>query len=708
MPILLDNLLTKPIGLVEVGDMVMGWIGDTRFHNTPTGRNGFTESKYRKWDKATVTQVNKRQAEVFEVTLSDGSKVYCTADHHWFTGYAGDLEYLPLIGKRKPLKRLTQFRIPLVEQKNFTDEYKIGYLRGFAEGDGCWMPQKSWRIACKDQEVLYRYKEFLESLGYSAGCPTAFAPYDNMGSLYFKTGDSVNELLNGLDIESLEYWKGWLSGIYDAEGNTPARLDRKTPEAFRISQYKSVNTLTYNRIERALRLFGFGFVQEEKAIRVVGGRTEMARFIQLTQPCVERKRNPLIGCTQKGLLQKQNIVSIVSVGIDTVVSLTTSTGNYVVGGFLSSNCFANLNKPDRTADVKALQAQLRNFQDQENLTAHLLQQKYPVLISNRVDPFATSNYQLTLPTLEALTLHDIPVVIQTRGGRGIDEALQILKNKPSVWYISISQTDEYIRKQIEPGGTSLEARYELIQRLQEQGHTVVVGVNPLVPEWIEEDVLLKKLQLAGIKHIWIGRLHFNTDQINNMTPKEKAAIGATLLHRSKKRGLVGTDKEFHDLFLDKANKLGIHVYHGGISKESLFFSPYHKTYPGKTFPTTQDFINHIWNTKKDGDFVRISDFMDFMLPKLPKGSWPLRDYLASTTRIWKQGKILPKMTYEELLYMFWNNPDLKRNLSIFPNFAFAGSIENGQFEYFADKYDDESLVIHFSHKELTSKEIIYQ
>src|SRR4051812_27633493 len=83
-----------------------------------------------------------------------------------------------------------------------------------------------------------------------------------------------------------------------------------------------------------------------------------------------------------------------------------------------SYCFANLNSPSRSFDLKEFQAQLKGIYSNSSLVSHLLRERYPVVISNLVDPFATSNYGVAIPIIEMLTDLGVPVTIQTRGGRG--------------------------------------------------------------------------------------------------------------------------------------------------------------------------------------------------------------------------------------------------------------------------------------------------
>src|SRR6266571_9390 len=75
-----------------------------------------------------------------------------------------------------------------------------------------------------------------------------------------------------------------------------------------------------------------------------------------------------------------------------------------------------------------------------------------------------------IPIMEMMTNMGIPIMIQTRGGRGIDDVLSFLPK--SMWYISIPILDDDIRKQVEPAAPSIESRFQLIDKLKAAGHEV--------------------------------------------------------------------------------------------------------------------------------------------------------------------------------------------------------------------------------------------
>ena len=143
---------------------------------------------------------------------------------------------------------------------------------------------------------------------------------------------------------------------------------------------------------------------------------------------------------------------------------------------------------------------LSDYQNRNTLEATLLKQCYPVLLSNRVDPFANSNWFQSLPVIEAMTDLGIPIAFQTKGGKGIDDVLDMVS--PSAWYVSIAMLDDSIRQRIEPGAPTIESRFELLEKLVDRGHVPTVGLNPWVPEWCplsDVEKILERLQGIGVK-----------------------------------------------------------------------------------------------------------------------------------------------------------------------------------------------------------------
>lgn len=117
----------------------------------------------------------------------------------------------------------------------------------------------------------------------------------------------------------------WLSGLYDGEGTWPF-----------IAQCESHNPQVHARIKSALRLLGFDYRQTPTGYYVKGGRQAVVDFINkgsITRQ--DRLIHALHGSLNRS---KVRVVSCHSLGIQEVMSMETTSGNYVAWGLASKNC----------------------------------------------------------------------------------------------------------------------------------------------------------------------------------------------------------------------------------------------------------------------------------------------------------------------------------------------------------------------------------
>lgn len=118
----------------------------------------------------------------------------------------------------------------------------------------------------------------------------------------------------------------YIAGIYDGEGT----------QSF-IAQSMSYNTAIYTRIMDSLRILEIPFTIEKMGIRMRGGRDTTNKMINWIKPV------KLDWWLQKRLVTQLNrtgdkVISCKHLGSGEVVSMQTSTGNYVAWGYASKNC----------------------------------------------------------------------------------------------------------------------------------------------------------------------------------------------------------------------------------------------------------------------------------------------------------------------------------------------------------------------------------
>ncbi len=390
------------------------------------------------------------------------------------------------------------------------------------------------------------------------------------------------------------------------------------------------------------------------------------------------------------------------------MSLQTYSGEFTISPIpleLSMNycshkcayCFANLNQPGRTFDAKGTIDKIRNSGKSKSLTAHLLNNKYPILLSNRVDPFAQSNYKQAIPLIEILQKNGNPISFQTKGGNGIDDAIQIVDK--SHWYISISFSNDELRKKIEPGATTITQRFELIRKLKENGHSVSIGLNPVIEDWLplsDYEELIKIFKELGIKDIWCETLHLNPKQIKNLSDKEFINIGESVINEAKKRHTKIFDSYYQYLVEDMFEN-GFNVFSMGQPFKSSYFNNSHEIYKGKTLKTTQDFINHCFDNYEDGQEIRFSDYYQFMKSDFYEMSFSEVDGYAYriARNVYKRNIEKPFKRLKDVLFWYWDNIDVSKSLFNNPLFSVVSYEENKKIIPYLCK-DNGTLIYKFN------------
>lgn len=154
---------------------------------------------------------------------------------------------------------------------------------------------------------------------------------------------------------------GWLSGFYDGEGTVS--ICRKDDPHYRnsarigIFQGSGRNAPLCEKLEVALRQFGFDFTYSEderkpkkdapcygyRAYTLRGDTLPlMQRFLHVVRPTKWRDRIIQGAYGAKFITGRERVVSIEPDGEEDVFALETTTGNYIVWGFASSNSAGQL------------------------------------------------------------------------------------------------------------------------------------------------------------------------------------------------------------------------------------------------------------------------------------------------------------------------------------------------------------------------------
>lgn len=353
-------------------------------------------------------------------------------------------------------------------------------------------------------------------------------------------------------------------------------------------------------------------------------------------------------------------------------------------------CFANLNNPDRHTKIKQainLISELwhtdeRSQFKRKTYAAHLLREGYAVTLSNHVDPLANSNWFQALPMIEMLLNMNIPISLMTRFGKPdhTQALFDLISDRPTAIYSSIPTLNPDIARKCEPGAPLPEQRLEYIRKAIAQGHPVNVGINPIIPGWIDDpDGMAKLLAEIGVWGVCLGKLHLSKNQLQHMSDRERANLGDRALTAAQRPGKSLEMSELYDAVRAACKAHGLQVYSAQQGDRSDFFK-HEKTVVPRSFPLMQDFVNYCHDTKQEGDLIFCDEWLDFFEPRLPQGKWSLRDHLnAMVVPAALNGKNIPQqMTYRELLWHCWRHAETIYCPANVDCFAWAGDRASGK------------------------------
>jgi DNA repair photolyase len=521
-PILMADGRTRMLEQLEVGDRIIG-----------TLRLG----RYRRYAETEVLDRWVSIKPAFRVTLEDGTELIASGDHRYLTnrGWKNvvnnasgpDRAHLTTNNKLMGVGAFESAPI-------YSSDYKRGYLCGMVRGDGLIRSPRrredgkrdaghQFRLALVDLDALRRAKLYLAD-GDVATREGAFAPAADgtraMSAIYAHSRgkiERVRDLIAWPISPTAEWRKGFLAGIFDAEGSCGV-------QALRIANTdcELVDWTTF-----CLRRFGFSFVVERTKnengcmyVRLRGGLKERLRFFHLTDPAIRRK------CGIEGMALKSDaklkVESIEPLGrAMPLYDITTGTGDFIANGVVSHNCFA---RPTHTyLDFNAG----RDFEKEivvkvnapEVLRAELAKPSWKrehVAIGTNTDPYqwVEGRYRLMPEIWEALLESDTPCSVLTKSPlllRDIEIMKRLAERVGFTAALSVPTIDEQAWRSTEPHTPHPRKRLEAVAELNRAGIPTGVLVAPLIPGVNDDPAQVEEIvelaTQAGATHINAITLH---------------------------------------------------------------------------------------------------------------------------------------------------------------------------------------------------------
>ena len=525
-PILMADGRTRPLAELQPGDEIYG-----------TVRRG----SYRRYVRTTVLAHWQTVKPAYRVTLEDGTQLVSSGDHRFLS----DRGWKHVVGAEAgPLQRphLTTSN-KLMGVGGFAEppkpgaDYRRGYLCGMIRGDGTihqgrhqrangsMYHLRQFRLALTDQEALDRSRTYLSRLGVACTefvFTNATATRRQLTAIRCGGLDNVGFirwLVGWPDEPSLDWRKGFLAGVFDAEGSYSRGI-------LRIS---STDPDLLAWLGSSLHELGFTFAAEQVSrdrakpltcYRLTGGLPEVLRFFLTTDPAITRKRS--IDGTALKSNARLGVVSIEPLGLDLpMYDVTTGTGDFVANGVVSHNCFARNSHTylDLDAghdfDSKIVVKVNAPALVRRELNSRKWQGEH-IAMGTNVDVYqrAEGKYQLMPGILQALLDARNPYSILTKGTlilRDLDLLLASAEVTDVGLSVSVGCADDDLWRTVEPGTPSPRRRLGVCATLSEHGLRCGVLMGPVVPFLSDSpaqlDSTVRQIAEAGATHVTPIVLH---------------------------------------------------------------------------------------------------------------------------------------------------------------------------------------------------------
>jgi DNA repair photolyase len=493
-PILMADGQHRKLADLEVGDAIYGTV---------------QRGQYRRYVHTTVLAKWTSMRSAYRVTLENGTELITSGDHRFLTSRG----WKHVIGAEQGSLQRPHLTTglsmvgtgPFVPQPAETPEYRRGYLCGLIRGDGhlgsyCYTrPGRAidevhrFRLALADAEALRRASDYLDRFGVSttefafAGATDNYRAITAIRTQARRNVEQIAELVSWPTLASVSWRKGFLAGIFDAEGG-------RNDLALRITNCdEQIIGWTADSLER----FGFDVAYDRTrnpngltSVRVRGGLSEHLRFFHLTDPAITRKRS--IEGQMVKTFERLRITSVESLGLRMpMYDITTGTGDFIANGVVSHNCFARPTHKYLDFDAG------RDFEREivvkvnapEVLRVELAKpswKKEHVALGTNTDPYqwVEGRYRLMEGIWEAMRDFANPCSVLTKSPlllRDLPLMLEIAQRAGFSACLSIPTLDEKAWRATEPHTPNPRARLEAVAELNRAGIPTGVLIAPLMP-----------------------------------------------------------------------------------------------------------------------------------------------------------------------------------------------------------------------------------
>jgi len=490
-PILMGDGTHKPMEKLLAGDTVYGTV---------------RTNKYRQYSRTTVLAMWTTVKPAFRITLADGTELIASGDHRFLSNRGW--KHVTASGRGQQDRPHLTMRNSLVGTGGFapqpteTSQYRRGYLAGMIRGDGHigeYLYKRGnravraggFRLALVDLEALWRTRAYLREEGVETNhriFQVAAGNRREAQSIYTGLGraERIEELIEWPVMPSLDWLRGFLAGIFDAEGSRShfvLRIANTDPEILRWIDVAARRLGFDTSVDRSSNANGLA------SIRIRGGLSEHLRFFHLTDPAIGRKRS-IEGQVVKTVTNLR-VESIEPIGELPLYDITTGTGDFIANGVVSHNCFARPTHEylDFNAGRDFEREIVVKVNAPERLRVELSRPSWQgehVALGTNTDPYqwVEGRYELMPGIWEAFRDARNPCSVLTKSPLLLrDLALMRELNAVTEFSaaLSIPTIDRNAWRETEPRSPNPRARLEAVAELRRAGIRTGVLVAPLMP-----------------------------------------------------------------------------------------------------------------------------------------------------------------------------------------------------------------------------------
>jgi DNA repair photolyase len=494
--VLMANGRTKPLAEIRPGDRICGTV---------------RIDQYRRYLATDVLDHWSTMKPAYRVVLEDDTEIVCSGDHRFWTA-RGKWKHVTGTEQGRLRRPYLTLNDKLMGTGRFAAgpdrnaDYRTGYLCGMIRGDGHVNSReyprpggKRWthhffRLALVDMEALRRTREYLAAIEIETQeflFAAAAGEHEEINAIRTQRRDSVAAVRSAIRFPrwpSADWRKGFLAGIFDAEGSYGG---------YRILRISNTDRELIDRTRSYLRELGFDVAVDGPGgksglmcVRIRGGICEHLRFFHTVDPAISRKRS-IEDATIKSSA-KLRVVAIEPLGMEMpLYDITTGTGDYISNGVISHNCFA---RPTHTyLDFDAG----RDFEKEivvkvnvpEVARAELMRPSWArehVALGTNTDPYqwVEGRYRLMPGIWEAMRDSRTPSSVLTKSPlllRDIELFKQIHEVAGFAANLSIPTLEENAWRASEPHTPHPRKRIEAVAELNRAGIPTGVLIAPLMP-----------------------------------------------------------------------------------------------------------------------------------------------------------------------------------------------------------------------------------